>query len=419
MQAQLPVSVNGYFCFVIGLMVLSYLLEVVSDTLNARSLRPELPEEFQGIYDASKYRTALDYQRENIRFDTARKTIGLVLTVGFIVLGGFNAADHLARSAGLGLLATGLLFCAILLLLRSMVQLPFSLYETFVIEQKYGFNKTTLGTFVADLAKGTLLLALIGSPIFAGITYFFSRVGPRGWLYSWLGFTAVQLLLTFLAPAFIMPLFNKFEPLDQGELRQEIERFASRQKFQLQGIYKMDSSRRSTKSNAFFTGFGKFRRLVLFDTLIEKHTRDELVAVLAHEIGHFKRRHIQKSMALSIGITGLVFYTLGVFLNNPELFAAFGMQQVSVYASLIFVGFLYGPILRVLSIFANLLSRRFEFEADSYAVETFGQPEVLASALKKLSMDNLSNLTPHPLKVLLDYTHPPILERIRVLRQLA
>ena len=324
--------------------------------------------------------------------------------------------DQLARQFGFGTIVTGLIFTGLLVLLRGALTLPFSLYDTFVLEEKYGFNKTTIRTFIADLLKGSVLGVLIGAPIFSLIIYFFEKAGPLGWLYSWAGFTVLQLLLTFLAPAFILPLFNKFDPLAEGELRSEIERFATAQDFQLHGIFKMDSSKRSTKSNAFFTGFGRFRRLVLFDTLIEKHSREELVAVLAHEIGHFKRNHIQKSMGLSILTTGLIFFTLGLFLNNPDLFAAFGMKDLSVYASLIFVGFLYGPLLRVVSIFGNWMSRKFEFEADAYAVRAYGHSDALVSALKKLSMDNLSNLTPHRLKVILEYTHPPILLRIQALR---
>lgn len=416
MQAGLPIALNAYFYFIVGLMLLSFLLETLADALNERSLQPELPQEFRGLYDDEKYRSALEYQRANIRFDRVRRTFGLIVTLGFIVLGGFEATDRFARHFGLGTLATGLIFGGTLLLARSVVNLPFSGYDTFVLEERYGLNKTTAATFLGDLLKGAALAVAIGAPIFALITFFLEKTGPRGWLYSWLGFTAIQLLLAFLAPALILPLFNKFEPIEEGELKREIERFALRQDFHLRGIYKMDGSRRSTRSNAFFTGFGRFRRLVLFDTLIERHTQDELVAILAHEIGHFKRRHIQKSIGVSVLVSLILFYTLGLFLNNPGLFAAFGMRHLSVYASLIFMGFLYGPILRVLSILGNLLSRRFEFEADRYAVEAFDKPQALASALKKLSMDNLSNLTPHPLKVLLDYTHPPVLERIRALQ---
>lgn len=417
MQDRLPIALNSYFWLIIALMLLRFLLEVLADTLNARSLQPRLPAEFQGIYDEAKYRAALEYQRENIRFGLVHKTFWVAATIGFMVSGGFEAVDEVARRLGHGSIVTGLVFCGILLLIRSVLNLPFSWHETFGIEERYGFNRTTHATFLADLVRSAALGTAIGAPILALIILFFEKAGPLGWLYSWIGVTTLQLLLTFLAPAFILPIFNKFEPLGAGELRSEIERFAAGQDFQLQGIYRMDGSRRSTKSNAFFTGFGKFRRLVLFDTLIERHTRDELVAVLAHEIGHFKGRHIQKSIMASVATTGILFYILGIFMDNPALFAAFGMRHLSVYASLVFIAFLYGPILRILSVFSNLLSRRFEFEADRYAARTHGNPEVLIAALRKLSMDNLSNLTPHPLKVLLDHTHPPILQRIQALRR--
>jgi STE24 endopeptidase len=412
MQDSAPVAINGYLIFILGLMVSIFLLDTLADTLNLTRLNPKLPQEFEGIYDPVKYSTALAYQREETRFTILSRCFWLILMVYFILGGGFERVDLFARTFHRGELLTGLIFGGTLSLLKGAVSIPFSYYDTFVIEEKYGFNKTNLKTFVSDIFKGTLLMILIGGPIFAGIIYFFEKSGPQGWLYAWIALTVVQLLLTFIAPVWIMPLFNKFDPLPEGDLKKEIEDFAIQQNFKLSGIFMMDSSKRTTKSNAYFTGFGKFRRLVLFDTLIEKHSREELVAVLAHEIGHFKRKHIQKSIALSIAITGVVFYTIGVFLKNEGLFAAFGVSHLSTYASLVFVGFIYSPLLRLLSILSHVLSRKFEFEADAYAVETFGRPKVLSSALKKLSMDNLSNLTPHPLKVLLDYTHPPILQRI-------
>jgi STE24 endopeptidase len=416
MQSQLPVEFNGYLIFILALIVISYAVDLIADSLNAAQMSPELPAEFRGIYDPEKYATAIRYQKDSFRFEAVSKTFWLIVGVLFILFGGFQWADLFARSWNFGEIITGLIFIGSLSLLRTIVNLPFSVYDTFVLEQKYGFNRTTPKVFIADLFKGLVLSVLLGAPILAAIIWFFHASGPSGWLYAWLAFTAIQLLLTFLAPAVIMPLFNKFDPLPEGELKAEIERFAQRQHFSLQGIFKMDSSRRSTKSNAFFTGFGKFRRLVLFDTLIEKHSRDELVAVLAHEIGHFKRKHIQKMILLSIVTTGVMFYVLGLFLNNPSLFAAFGMNHLSVYASLVFIAFLFSPVMRFLSVFTHLLSRKHEFEADAYAVETYGKPDELISALKKLSIDNMSNLTPHPLKVLLDYTHPPILQRIQALR---
>jgi STE24 endopeptidase len=228
----------------------------------------------------------------------------------------------------------------------------------------------------------------------------------------------IQLFLSFIAPVVIMPIFNKFYPLEESELKSTLEEYARAQRFKIKGVFKMDASKRSSKSNAFFTGFGKFRRIVLFDTLIAKHTVDELVSVLAHEMGHYKKKHIITSMIISILTTGLMFFILSLFLNNTGLFAAFKMENTSLYASLLFFGFLYAPIEMVLAIFGNMLSRRHEYAADAYAATTYRKPEAMIAALKKLSVDNLSNLTPHSLKVFLSYSHPPVLERIKALRNL-
>ncbi|HIJ21259.1 MAG TPA: M48 family metallopeptidase, partial [Deltaproteobacteria bacterium] len=233
--------------------------------------------------------------------------------------------------------------------------------------------------------------------------------------YCWIALTLFQLFLLFIAPVVIMPIFNKFVPLEEGELKTAIREYAEEQGFKMKGIFSMDGSKRSTKSNAFFTGFGRFRRIVLFDTLIEKHSVDELVSILAHEIGHYRKKHIFKSVLISILTTGLMFFILSLFINNKDLFAAFQMQETSIYASLFFFGFLYAPIETVVGILGNILSRRHEYEADAYAIKTTHKPQAMITALKKLSVDNLSNLTPHPLKVFLGYSHPPVLERIRAI----
>jgi STE24 endopeptidase len=394
-------------------------LDLLADALNVRHMKPELPREFEGVYDAEKYRRSLQYQRENAHASTLKRTIALAAMLAFLLAGGFNAVDLWARGFGRGSLVTGLLFVAALSTLRGLLHLPFSLYDTFVIEERFGFNRTTPKTFALDLIKGVLVGALLGAPIFAAIQWFFENAGPQAWLWSWLGVTAFQLLIVFLAPVVLMPLFNKFSPLPEGPLKAAIEKYVRDERFELQGVYTMDGSTRSTKANAYFTGFGRFRRLVLFDTLIEKQSVEELTAVVAHEIGHFKRGHILKNMALSIVVSAALFYVLSLLLNNPGLFSAFRMENVSVHASLVFVAILYGPILRPLSVLTHLMSRHFEFEADDYSARTYRKPEELVSALKKLSIDNLSNLTPHPLKVWLDYTHPPVLERIRALRSRA
>lgn len=412
-----------YTILIFALLVADYGLDTASDLLNLRNLRCELPEEFRNLHEAAKYDRYLGYQRENTLFGILRRTLGLATLVVFILFGGFNLIDQfcrqLAQANEWGPVVTGLLFIGALSLLRFFLNLPFMLYDTFVIEERYGFNKMTLQTLLGDLLKGMLLALILGAPILALLLYFFQAAGDRAWLYSWLALTGIQLIALYLAPALILPLFNRFTPLPDGELKKAIEAYASAQNFHLSGIYQMDGSKRSTKSNAYFTGFGRFRRLVLFDTLIEKHTTEELVSVLAHEIGHFKKGHILKAVLLSIGASGLLFYFLGLFLENRELFSVFRMEEISIYASLVFIGFLYAPISRLLSIFSHWLSRRHEFEADRYARDTAANPEALANALKKLSADNLSHLTPHPFKVFLEYTHPPVLQRIEELRKMA
>ena len=305
------------------------------------------------------------------------------------------------------------------MLLYQLINIPFSVFHTFVIEEKYGFNKTTVKTFILDIIKGIILGVVIGGIAFSAIVWFFIKARTMAWIYCWGALTLFGLFLRFIAPVVIMPIFNKFIPLEDGELKTTLKNYANEQNFKMKGVFKIDGSRRSTKSNAFFTGFGRFRRIALFDTLIEKHTTDELVSVLAHEIGHYKKKHIIKSMIMSIVTTGLMFYILSLFLNNEGLFNAFKMENISVYASLVFFGFLYTPINMIFSVIGSVISRRHEYEADRFALTTYKKPEASINALKKLSMDNLSNLTPHPLKVFLDYSHPPVLQRIKAIRRYA
>ena len=409
---------NPYLAFILVLLLFDWLRSVVVETLNLRHLSPDIPEEFRGVYDDEKYARSQRYTRDNTRFGLVQQSVMLPLTIAFILLGGFRWANQAAQSASDSLVVQGLVFGGILLLLGQLASLPFDLYDTFVIEERYGFNKTTPKTFVADRLKGLLLTALIGAPIFALVIWIFSSV-PHAWFWAWVATSLLQLFLLFIAPVAILPLFNKFTPLEAGELRDAIEQLAARQDYTLSGIFKIDGSRRSTKANAYFTGFGKTRRIALFDTLIDNHSVPELVAVLAHEIGHCKRGHIRKGLAVSLLSSLLMFFVLSLFLSRPGLYAAFGIDGTPVYAGLVFFGFLYSPIATLLGLIGNILSRRHEFEADAFAAEATGTPEQLVSALKKLSVDSLSNLTPHPLKVFLEYSHPPVLERIRALRALA
>jgi STE24 endopeptidase len=407
---------NPYLIFILVILIGSYVLELVLDFLNVRYLKTDLPSEFEGYYDGEKYKKSQNYLRENTCFGMINDTIITPIIIIFILMGGFNAVDRFARSFQLGSIPTGLIFAGVLILAYHVIHIPFSIYGTFIIEEKYGFNKTTVKTFILDILKTWFLVAIIGSILLSVVLWFFEKAGGGAWLYCWAATVLFQIFLLFIAPVTIMPLFNKYSLLGEGELKRAIEDYARSQDFKMKGIFTMDGSKRSTKSNAFFTGLGKFRRIVLFDTLLAKHSVEELVSVLAHEMGHYKKKHILKSIIISILTAGLMFFILSLFLNNRELFAAFKMDDTSIYASLFFFGFLYTPIEMIISIFGNMLSRRHEYEADGFSVKTYGKPEAMIVALKKLSVENLSNLTPHPLKVFLTYSHPPVLERIKAIR---
>lgn len=407
---------NVYLAVILVAIAADFVITSLADWLNVKRISPALPDEFKGYYDAERYRVSQNYLKDNTRFSLIENAFLTAVKVAFILFGGFNLADILARSFDLGPIPTGLIFAGIVMLGLQLIELPFSAWRTFRIEERYGFNRMNAATFFGDLLKGWLLGAVLGGAIFALVLWVFERFGPGAWVYGWIGVSVFYLFVTFIAPVVIMPLFNKFVPLEEGELRTAIEDYARSQDFKMKGLFKMDASKRSTKSNAYFTGFGRFRRIVLFDTLIKRHTIDELVSVLAHEMGHYKKKHIQRSMLLSLASVGLMFFLLSLFINNPGLFAAFGVQKLSVYASLFFFAFLYAPINLVLSVLENALSRTYEYEADRYAAVTYGRPGAMMDALKKLSVDNLSNLKPHPMKVFLSYTHPPVLDRITALR---
>ncbi len=410
---------NIYLIIILAALVTNYALSAAADWLNLGNISEELPEEFRDFYDGERYGKSQRYLRETTLFGLAHDTFQLILLVAFMLAGGFNFIDSIARSTGRGPMVTGLVFAGIIVLGTQVIDLPFSAWSTFVIEEKFGFNRTTVRTFILDRIKGLALTAVIGGLIFAGIIWFFQTAGSAAWIYCWIALSIFQIMLLYVAPVLIMPIFNKFEPLEDGDLKKSIMDYAQRENFKMKGVFKMDGSKRSTKSNAFFSGFGKFKRIVLFDVLIKRHTVEELTAIIAHEMGHYKLRHIQKSIVRSILMAGFTFWLLSLFIGNQGLFEAFRMEHVSIYASLFFFGFLYAPIGMVTGVVDNIISRRYEFEADRYAVRSYGHPEALISALKKLSRDNLSNLTPHPFTVFLEYSHPPVLERIRAIRKAA
>lgn len=407
-----------YLTIIIAFLLLSFIISFVSDRLNVKNMNDVLPEEFVGYYDEGKYKKSQNYLKDKTKFSFISSSISLVVSIAFILIGGFNYVDVFARGFGYGEIVSGIIFIVVLVLLMEILQIPFAAYNTFVIEEKYGFNKTSVKTFITDIIKNLFLMFVIGIPVFSLIVWFFMEFSSFAWIYASVTVILFELLITFIAPVFIMPLFNKYVPLEDGELKTELEKYAEKQNFKMKGLYKMDGSKRSTKTNAFFTGFGKFRRIVLFDTLIEKHTTQELVSVLAHEMGHYKKGHILKFMIMSFLNTVIIFFLLSLFIGNKELFAAFKMQEISVYGALIFFGFLYTPISMFLSVIQNVISRKYEYEADAYSVTTYKNPQSMIQALKKLSVDNLTNLTPHKMKVFMEYSHPPVLERIKAIRNI-
>ncbi|MEZ5325070.1 MAG: M48 family metallopeptidase [Verrucomicrobiales bacterium] len=409
---------NPYFSIILFAVLGLFILDTVAKLLNLKALRPELPRDFADVYEEDEYRRSQEYTKETSRFDLIQSTFSLVVFLAFWLFGGFGWLDELVRSWTENALLQGISYICVLFLGSLVVSLPWEYFDTFVIEEKYGFNKSTKGTFFGDQVKSLALGAALGLPLLALVFYLFETF-ELAWLWGWIAVSGFSLVMAYLAPRFIMPLFNKFTPLEDGELKSAINEMAQNCDFPVCELSVMDGSKRSSKSNAFFTGFGKNKRIALFDTLIEKHTVAELVAVLAHEIGHFKKKHIVQSMIIGILQTGVLFFLIGLFLKNEQLFAAFGVKQTSVYLSFILFSLLFKPVSKLLSVLMAIFSRKNEFEADAYAAEVTGDAGSLITALKKLSKDNLANLTPHPFYVFMYYSHPPLLDRVGALRKLA
>ncbi|MBE9504529.1 MAG: M48 family metallopeptidase [Proteobacteria bacterium] len=408
---------NLYAYIILVALIINYVLDLLADFLNLKGLKSELPSEFAGVYDREAYEKSQHYTRVKTNFGFVTDVFDFVILLVFWFAGGFNILDLYVRGWGYGPVWTGLFFVAILMVVKTLIFLPFSIYDTFFIEEKFGFNKTTASTFIFDVIKAVILSILLGGPLLAAILFLFEYAGPGAWLYCWAAITLFILIIQFIAPTWIMPLFNKFTPLEEGELREAIMAYAKSVGFSLENLFVMDGSKRSSKSNAFFTGFGKNKRIALFDTLIEKHTVQELVAVLAHEIGHYKKKHILQGMVISILHLGIILYLLSIFISHQGLFDAFYMDNLSVYSGFIFFSLLFTPIEMVLSLFMNMLSRKNEYEADRFAADTTGMADKLIDALKKLAVHNLANLTPHPFYAFLNYSHPPLMERIQSLRK--
>jgi STE24 endopeptidase len=399
---------------IIGITTFSYLFEQFLDYINLKAQRSDIPGEIAGFYDRTKYLKSLDYHRDLTRFSFLTSAFSFLLSLLMLVYGGFGWLDHYLLTFTDHEIIRALVFFAALMIASDLLTLPFQLYSTFVIEEKYGFNKTTLKTFFVDKMKGYVLAAMIGGPLLALLIYLIMEIGPSFWIWFSLVAGLFIVLMNMFYTTLILPLFNKLTPLPDGELKSAINAFASKVRFPLDNIFVIDGSKRSSKANAFFSGIGKKKKIVLYDTLIQKHTTDELVAVLAHEIGHFKKKHIIWSLVLSVFQIVFTLFVLSHMVYNLNLSLALGGDHLSVPLNLIAFSILYTPISAITGVLMSVYSRKNEFEADAYARETYSGA-ALIQALKNLSVDSLSNLYPHPWYVFFHYSHPPLLKRLEVL----
>jgi STE24 endopeptidase len=405
------------FYIIICLVVADFIFERFLEYLNSTQWSDRLPEEVKGIYDEDKYQKQQAYEKVNFRFSMISSSFSFVLLLLMFLFTGFAWVNSLALSVSANSIITALVFFGILLFASDVITTPFSVYDTFVIEEKFGFNKTTPKTFVLDKLKGWLLGAIIGGGLLALIIYIYQLTTSDFWMYAWLVITVFSIFMVLFYSNLIVPLFNKQTPLPDGELKSAIEKFSAKVGFKLDNIYVIDGSKRSTKANAYFTGLGAKKRIVLYDTLVNDLTINELVAVLAHEIGHYKKHHVIWSLLLGILQTGIILFIFSLFVGSPELSAALGVKQPSFHIGLIAFGVLYSPISMVTGLAMNIFSRKNEYQADAFAAKHFDTNE-LASALKKLSVKNLSNLRPHPVYVFFHYSHPTLLQRLNALNRL-
>ena len=403
------------FYIIIAFIVISFAVDQFLDWLNAKHFDDPVPKELADVYDGETYRKSQEYKKVNAKFSTLTSSFMLVVTLLFFFLHGFAFIDQIARSISDNEIIVGLIFFGIIMLGSDILTTPFSYYKTFVIEEHFSFNKSTPKIFIADKLKGWLMTIIIGGGLLALIIWFYQISGSLFWVYAWLVFAVFALVMNMFYAKLIVPLFNKQTPLEDGSLRDKIEKYAATVGFKLNNIFVIDGSKRSTKANAYFSGFGSEKRITLYDTLINDLDEEEIVAVLAHEVGHYKKNHIIINLISSIILTGFTLWLLGMFISNAIFSEALGVDEPSFHIGLIAFGILYSPISGITGFLMSVLSRKFEYQADNFAKNTYaGEP--LITSLKKLSRNNLSNLTPHPLYVKLHYSHPTLLQRYHNLK---
>jgi STE24 endopeptidase len=404
------------FYIIVGIVIFSYILGRILEYLNATWYDQELPEEVNDVYDKDQYKKSQNYKKVNHKFSIITGTFSLLLILAMFFLEGFAFVDQIVRTVTTNPILMALLFIGILMFASDVINTPFSLYDTFVIEEKFGFNKTTPRTYILDKVKGWLLGAVLGGGILAAVIWFYQLTTNYFWIIAWVFISLFSVFMSMFYSSLIVPIFNKQTPLEEGELREKIMRLSEKVGFKIKNIFVIDGSKRSTKANAYFSGLGVKKRIVLFDTLIEELSHDEILAVLAHEIGHYKKKHTLIGVILSIIQSGIILYIFSLFVDNPLLSEALGVSETSFHIALITFGFLYSPISTLLGLGLNVMSRKHEYQADRFAGEKF-KPKALIDALKNLSRKNLSNLTPHPVYVWFNYSHPTLLQRIRALEK--
>ena len=409
---------SSILMLMIGILAVEFVIERVLSYLNSKNRKKKIPTELEGIYDDEKYRKSQEYQAEVERFSQITSTFSFVLVILLLTTGGFGMIDDWLRGVAAYNPIRTLMFFGVIFVASDILNTPFQLYSTFVIEEKYGFNKTTLGTFFLDKVKGYLLGGILGGLILGVLIFLVMLFGSGFWIYFWIVITLFMLFMNTFYTSLILPLFNKLVPLESGSLKEAIEAYSQKVNFPLKNIFVIDGSKRSAKANAFFSGLGKKKKIVLYDTLIENHSEDELVAVLAHEAGHFKKKHIIYSMIMGVLQTGLTLYILSLMINSSEVSWAMGGQTTALHLNILAFGILYSPISTIMGVLGNIYSRKNEYEADEYAVTTYAK-EPLQTALKKLTSDNLSNLQPHPWYVFVHYSHPTLLQRLRAMDAIA
>ena len=405
------------FYFIVGILIFDYLLDQFLDYLNSTKRSSVLPNQLKGIYDEEKYKKSQDYEKVNHKFSILTGSFNLLLILVFLHFSGFAIIDELARSYTDSYILVALIFFGIIMFASDILHIPFSVYNTFVIEERFGFNKTSAKTFILDKIKGWIITAIIGGGLLALIIWFYNYIGEFFWIYAWIAISLFMIFMTTFYTSLIVPLFNKLKPLEEGELKNEITSFCENANFKLNNVFVIDGSKRSTKANAYFSGLGKKKKIVLFDTLIKELSNEEIVAVLAHEIGHYQKKHTLISVFLSVIQTGLTLFILSLFVSNPELSKALGSEIPSFHLGLITFGFLYSPISTIIGLFMNIISRKNEYAADQFASEHYDGVH-LQSALKNLSVSNLSNLTPHPIYVFFNYSHPTLLQRLKFIAKI-